>query len=180
MKYISLLRSINVSGQKKIKMADLRALYDGLGYEKVITYIQSGNVIFDSSEKKTGGIKSAIESAIEVEYGFHVPVHIGRVEEYEEIINRCPFEEASLEENGSKILISFLSSVPEESKIIELMKYAKLPERLIVNGSVVFLYCPNGYGRSKLSNSFLESKLSVEATTRNWKTVRKLYELSTQ
>ena len=136
MKYISLLRGINVSGQKKIKMADLKFLYEGLGFENVVTYIQSGNVIFDCNTRQVDEIKSAIERAIEDKYGFFVPVNMGTVEEYRHIIDSCPFEEARLEENGSKILISFLLSVPEESNIAELMKYVKLPERLIVDGNV--------------------------------------------
>ncbi len=178
MKYISILRGINVSGQKKIKMADLKALYEELGFASVITYIQSGNVIFESNDDKDH-LKLRIEKAIEEKYGFYVPVDIRTNQEIEQIINYCPYEEAGIEENGTKILVTFLLSTPSSAKVDEIKKYVVPPERLTVHGSEVYLYCPNGYGRSKLSNVFLENKLGVRATTRNWKSVQKLYELST-
>ena len=178
MKYISILRGINVSGQKKIKMADLKFLYEELGFASVITYIQSGNVIFESNNNKEH-LKSRIEKAIEEKYEFYVPVDIRTNQEIEQIIKCCPYEEAGIKENGTKILVTFLLSVPSSAKVDKIKKYVEPPERLTVHGSEVYLYCPNGYGRSKLSNVFLENKLGVRATTRNWKSVQKLYELST-
>jgi len=177
MKYISILRGINVSGQKKIKMADLKSLYENEGFEDVVTYIQSGNVLFDSENKTVEEIKSRIECAIREKYGFDVPIDIRTKEEYQEIINSCPYEEAKLEENETKVLVSFLSRNPSGDKKKQLEAIAKNPERLKIDGRVVYLYCPNGYGKSKLSNTFIESKLGLVSTTRNWKTVRKLVEL---
>lgn len=179
-KYISILRGINVSGQKKIKMADLKSLYEQLDFKNVVTYIQSGNVIFNSATTSRTDLKTKIEAAIENKYHFHVPVEIRTNHELEDIIKNCPFGSVNLEKDGTKVLVTFLSSAPSKAKITEIQQYVVLPEELVVRKNEVYLYCPNGYGRSKLSNTFLEKKLGVAATTRNWKSVHKLYELSIQ
>ena len=179
MKYVSILRGINVSGQKKIKMVDLKILYEEQGFENVITYIQSGNVIFESNTKQNiEALKKIIEKAIEAKYTFYVPVDIRTNLELEQIIQKCPYSEAKEEENGTKVLVTFLQSLPSEETKELLLTYVKSPERLIIQGREVYLYCPNGYGKSKLTNTFIEKKLGISATTRNWKSVKKLYELS--
>jgi uncharacterized protein (DUF1697 family) len=178
MRYISILRGINVSGQKKIKMADLKSLYELLGFQNVVTYIQSGNVVFDTTLKMKSDIKAKIVKAIETRYKFHVPVEIRTNREIGDIVKNCPFGSVDLEEDGTKVLVTFLSSKPSETRISDVQKYVAPPEQLVVRGKRVYLYCPNGYGKSKLSNTFLENKLGVEATTRNLKTVYKLYEIS--
>lgn len=178
MKYISILRGINVSGQKKIRMLDLKSLYESLGFEKVVTYIQSGNVIFEVSDKNKSNIKTQIEEAIEKKYKFYVPVEIRTNREIESIIKNSPFGAVDLAKDGAKVLVTFLGTKPDKVKVSTVLSYVVLPEKLVVKGREVYLYCPNGYGKSKLSNTFLENKLGVEATTRNWKSVHKLYELS--
>ncbi len=179
MKYISILRGINVSGQKKIKMVDLKALYEAQGLKSVVTYIQSGNVIFETKSANKSDLKKSLEKAIEDKYAFHVPVDIRTNPELKDILDNCPYEEAKSEENGTKVLVTFLQSTPSIQKQELLLDYAKSPERLAIQGGEVYLYCPNGYGKSKLTNTFIENKLSISATTRNWKSVKKLYELST-
>lgn len=159
-------------------MADLKSLYENIGFEEVTTYIQSGNVIFESKKIKKTDLKSTIEKVIEKKYKFHVPVEIRTSKELKTIIENCPYEEAMIEDNGTKILVTFLQTLPSTKKIKILTEYVKAPEKLTVQGREVYLYCPNGYGRSKLTTTFLENKLAVSATTRNWKTVRKLHELS--
>ena len=176
LKYISILRGINVGGKKKIKMDDLKTLYENSGFEDVSTYIQSGNVIFTSNETSKSSIKSKLENTITQEYGFDVPIYICTHEEMKNIFKNSPFIESEEEENGTKVLVTFLSSTPTD--IDKVMSYVKEPEKLVVSNDIVYLYCPNGYGKSKLSNNFLESKLKVVATTRNWKTVKKLCETS--
>ncbi|VAW77749.1 FIG00762612: hypothetical protein [hydrothermal vent metagenome] len=180
MKYISVLRGINVSGQKKIKMADLKALYEAQGFKSVTTYIQSGNVIFESKGADVEDLKKVIEQAIEEKYAFHVPVDIRTSQELKAIVSNCPYEEAEAEENSTKVLVTFLNSIPEKQNMELLLGYVKPPERLTIQGSEVYLYCPNSYGKSKLTNTFVESKLGVSATTRNWKSVKTLYELSSR
>ena len=178
MKYISILRGINVSGQKKIKMADLKILFENEGYSNVVTYIQSGNIVFDSKSKNRKEIKQKLEITIEKQYGFYVPIDIRTDKEIKETYLNCPFEEAQNEENGTKVLVTFLLDIPNKENISTLMAYVKTPEKLFINSNVTYLCCPNGYGKSKLSNTFIESKLKTVATTRNWKTIKKLYELS--
>lgn len=178
MKFISMLRGINVSGQKKIKMNELKVLYQDLGFENVISYIQSGNVIFETTMKDLVKLQALIEKAIEEKYGFSVPVIIRTHKEMDDIINNCPFVTVGLEEEGTRVLLGFLSSIPDKDKIQALLKHVLPPESLIVDGNNIYLYCPDGYGKSKLSNNFIERKLGLNATTRNWKTVCKLHELS--
>jgi len=178
MKFISLLRGINVSGQKAIKMSDLKSLYQEIGFQNVVTYIQSGNVVFDAESTNSSSAKKKIQSAIESKYHFQVPVEIRTNHQISKIIEACPFDSIDLAENGTKVLLTFLSDSPLKKNIDELMKHVIGPDQLIINGKAVYLYCPNGYGKSKLSNNFLEKRLGVDATTRNWKTVQKLYELS--
>ncbi len=178
MKYISLLRGINVSGQKKVVMSDLKTLYEALGFQNVVTYIQSGNVIFEATSKSKTNVKDHIEQAIKKNYSFHVPVEIRTKSELEAITENIPFRSINVSEDGTKVLVTFLSRRPTAVKVGELQQYVVAPEKLVVKGTEVYLYCPNGYGTSKLSNNFLEQKLGVEATTRNWKSVLKLYDLS--
>ena len=176
MTYISLLRGINVAGQKKIRMADLKALYISLGFYDVQTYIQSGNVIFDS-ELGVDEIVTLIEKAISKQYGFEVPVQVREVGVFEKLIVECPFTELDLVKEGTRVMVTFLENLPSEDNVAKLMTYVKEPERLVLYGRQIYLHCPNGYGKTKLSNTFMEKKLGVSATTRNWKSVVKLYEL---
>lgn len=176
--YISILRGINVSGRKIIKMAELKSLYESLGFEKVVTYIQSGNVIFRAPMGNKASMKAEIEGTIEEKYGFHVPVVIRTPGELKHIIEHCPFGPVDLSRDGAKVLLTFLFAAPGEAEIAGIRPYVVLPEKLMVIGEAVYLYCPDGYGQSKLSNTFIEGRFKVEATTRNWKTVVALYEMS--
>jgi len=159
-------------------MADLKALYEAQGFENITTYIQSGNVIFESNEMDQEGLKESIEKAIEEKYTFFVPVDIRTNQELKKIVQSCPYQEAQSEENGTKVLVTFLQSAASTQKEELLLAHVKSPERLTILGREVYLYCPNGYGKSKLTNTFIEHKLGISATTRNWKSVKKLHELS--
>jgi uncharacterized protein (DUF1697 family) len=180
MRYVSILRGINVSGQKKIKMDDLKSLYELLDFQNVVTYIQSGNVIFDTSVNNEADLKEKIEDAIEKRYNFRVPVQIRTNREMGDIIKNCPFGSINLKSEGTKISVTFLSEEPSGVRVSDMLKHVVAPEKLIVKGKEAYLYCPTSYGRTKLSNTFIEHKLGVEATTRNWRSVTKLYELSVQ
>ncbi len=176
--YISILRGINVSGQKKIRMEDLKKLYEEAGFSEVTTYIQSGNVIFKTS---TGlsipGISQKIEKAIEEKYHFNVPIIIRTDDEMHKILSSNPF----LKEEGlnlEKLHVTFLEEKPEPIDIKEIRKFNFPPDVFHIIGKEVYLYCPGGYGNTKLSNTFFENKLRVKATTRNWNTVGKLAELA--
>lgn len=181
MRYISMLRGINVSGQKKIKMAELKAMYEALGFGHVITYIQSGNVIFTTETNVD--LILLIGEAIQKQYGFEVPVLLRTTQDFDEIIKSCPFtdldlEDTGLEQNGTKVLVTFLSSAPSDEDVQSVKKYLSLSETMVVKDKAVYLHCPDGYGKTKASNALLEKKLKVVATTRNWKTVRQLFALA--
>jgi uncharacterized protein (DUF1697 family) len=177
MRYLAILRGINVSGQKKINMQDLRSLFESLGMQNVKSYIQSGNVVFESNIDDKKALKAEIEASIEKQYEFHVPVELRTYLEWEAIVNECPFAPIDVETQGTKVLITFLSGQATAERVTEIKIYVHPPEQLIIKGKEVYLNCPNGYGKTKLSNTFLERKLGVVATTRNWKSVVKLHEL---
>jgi uncharacterized protein (DUF1697 family) len=176
--FISILRGINVSGQKKILMADLKALYEGLQFKEVTTYIQSGNVIFKSDSKLSdAALAQKIEAAILKKYSFSVPIIVRNISQLENIISANPF----LKEKNTdveKLHVTFLSAVPGEAATDAIKSLNYPPDQFSIAGQEVFLYTPGGYGETKLSNKFFENKLKVTATTRNWKTVNKLLEIA--
>lgn len=175
--YISLLRGINVSGQRKIRMSDLQALYSELGFEQVTTFIQSGNVIFGSVESISDKeVSDKIEQAIAKEFSFEVPVTVRSVEEIKNILVSNPFVNRGLDEG--KLHVTFLADAPEKQLVNSMDQYDFSPDNFVITGKDVFLYCPGGYGKTKLSNAFFEQKLKVKATTRNWRTVNKLFEIA--
>jgi uncharacterized protein (DUF1697 family) len=176
--YISILRGINVSGQKKILMADLKTLIETLEFKEIFTYIQSGNVVFKSDGKLPDmGLAKKIEAAIEKKYGFRVPVIIRNLEELNKVISNNPFLK---EKNISieKLHVTFLSQAPKENNINNIENIDFSPDRFFIKAKEVFLHIPESYGKTKLSNKFFENKLKVTATTRNWKTVTKLFEIA--
>lgn len=175
--YISMLRGINVSGQKKIRMADLKSLYESLGLADVQTYVQSGNVVFDSGEQNLEKLKESIESQIESAYGFSAPVLIRSGDDFQRLVGSKPFRKER-SENPARVMVTFLFELPEQSKLLELSVPEDEPCEFVIADQEIFLFCPDGYGRSKLSNNFFEKKLGVIATTRNWKTVNALYEMA--
>ena len=178
--FISILRGINVSGQKKIWMADLKKLYEGLSFSDVKTYIQSGNVIFESDSKSSEiQLAKKIEKAIFTKYNFEVPVIIRTKEELGKIVSQNPFtKEKNID--LKKLHVTFLSEAPDKEKIDQIKQVDFLPDRFAIKGKEIYLHIPVSYGETKLSNKFFENKLKVSATTRNWNTVNKLFEMAQQ
>lgn len=178
--YISLLRGINVAGQKIIKMADLRALYQQLAFKNVQSYIQSGNVVFNHNEvgvSDCSQLAEQIHQKIFAHYQFEVPVFVLTPTDLINARENLPFKNINITEDGSKVLFCFLSDVPN-SPIALLSPYLKDNEHLHIIGKVLYLHCEDGYGRSKLTHSNIEKKLKVNATSRNLKTVDKLITLA--
>jgi uncharacterized protein (DUF1697 family) len=172
--YISLLRGINVSGQKKILMKDLSALYATLGFTNINTYLQSGNVVFQSNEIEKSVISTKIQQKIHEKYGFEVPTLILDVETLQNAIKNNPFPATT-----EQLYLTFLSDIPDPIHIHKINSAVYLLDTYEIIGNIIYISCPNGYGNTKLSNNFFETKLKVTATTRNWKTVNALvsYEL---
>ena len=115
-KYISLLRGINVSGQKKIKMVDLKALYETLGFTDVLTYIQSGNVIFNSEIKDKFELIAKLEEAIQTRYGFYVPVQICTLNDLNDVLSNLPFKDINVDEDGARSTFHFCRKSPPQKK----------------------------------------------------------------
>jgi len=172
-----LLRGINVSGHKSIKMTDLVKLFQSLNFRNVRTYIQSGNVIFESDLVDASAIANKIEKKIKQTYGFEVNIIIRTSDELEKIVSRNPFvKEHNIEID--KLHVTFLADIPDERSVSDLDIKKDKNEKFIVKGKEIYLYCPNGYGKTKLTNATFERKLKAIATTRNWNTTNKLVEIS--
>lgn len=174
-KFIALLRGINVSGQKQIKMADLQSLFESINFSEVKTYIQSGNVIFSAKEKDSTKLEKKISFAIKKRFGFEINVIIISSTELKNLINKNPFINKKID--IEKLYVVFLSNSPDKENIKNLNASDFSPEEYFLDDKSIYLFVPNGYGRAKLNNNYFESKLKVPATTRNWRTVRTLFEL---
>ncbi|WP_234859428.1 DUF1697 domain-containing protein [Aquimarina aquimarini] len=177
--FIALLRGINVSGQKKIKMADLRVKLEKLGFISVRTYIQSGNIIFQYKINDIVALQDLIKKEIIDQFGYDVPVLVFTVEMLSSIYKKNPFIERlkSGEIEEKKMFFTILQDTPDIAVVKELMSNSYEEEYMIVDRTV-YMFAVNGYGKTKLNNNFFERKLKTIATTRNLKTMNKLLELS--
>ncbi len=177
--YISLLRGINVSGSKLIKMEHLKQLYLDLGFCDVRTYIQSGNVVFTTDQSEINDIEGQITNEIKKQFGFEVQVLILCLEDLQEILVTNPIQHLIPEALVKDLYVTLLKELPAKSAVetIESMDFS--PAKLIVKAKVVFLYVPEGYGNTKLTNKLFETKFKTSATTRNWKTMNTLAALAT-
>lgn len=172
---IAFLRGINVGGKRKILMADLKLMCEKLGLESVKTYIQSGNIIF-KSEKNNCDLENEIEKNIFDNFGFEVPVIVRTKKEIENSINKNPFFDK--EADTKQLFLTFLKEKPNKEFVEKILTYSPVPDKFKIENNNVFLFCEGKYHDSKLTNNFFEKQLNVSATTRNWKTVLKLSELS--
>jgi len=174
--YISLLRGINVSGKKILKMEDLRKLFTKLGAIDVGSYVQSGNVVFRHESGDPGFLAKNIADAIDLDFGFKVPVLVFPVEKLRKIVETNPLAK-DVRKETRLLHVTFLGGKPNLQPEESILAKKAGSEEIYIAENVVYLYCPYGYGRTKLNNNFLESKLGVQATTRNWKTTQKLLEM---
>lgn len=168
--YIVLLRGINVSEKNKLPMAELREMLNELGFQNVQTYVQSGNIILDSEERKEI-VCQKIKEAIAAKFGYDVPVLARTPEEWKSTLENYPFSK----ENEKIVAFTFLDRVTKES-VIEVNGITE--DKYEIVDDVVYLYCPSSFGKTKLTNSVIEKKLKVTATIRNLKTTIKLLELA--
>ncbi|PGB02465.1 DUF1697 domain-containing protein [Bacillus toyonensis] len=168
--YIALLRGINVGGHKVIKMADLKRVFESIGLKQVKTYIQSGNIVFES-EEDINVLKVKIEFEIKNEFNFDVPVMLRTNEEFINTIKYSPYKADALLE-GESIHVAFLAHPFSEDKRKQLLMYKSELEDCYIDEKVVYLFFKNSIRNSKLMNQF--QKLHTPATVRNWRTVNKL------
>ena len=176
-KFIALLRGINVSGQKKIKMSELKILFEDISFTNVETYIQSGNVLFNCSTNSKKVISDKIERGIADKFDYQVQVIIKTPDELGYVLKNNPFLKSKTKD-VEKIYFTFLSEVPSQEKIQKLKEVDSSSEEYVLNGTTIYLFFPGGYGKAKMNNNFFEKKLNVFATTRNYKTVKALFEIS--
>jgi len=167
-----MLRGINVGGQKKVSMQVLKETFASLGYKNVQTYVQSGNVIF-STDAGVSSTKDQIEKEIRQTFGFDILVFIREKNQFANLVKKSPYKQ----KDESKLHVTFLSEEPASIPLDEMNSAKSGAEEFSISGTEVYLFCPNGYGITKLSNSFFEKKLKVAATTRNWRTVNTLLDM---
>jgi len=159
-----------------MKMAELRDLCRTLKYDRVETYLQSGNLILNTQEG-VSKLARRLSSAICDEFGYSdVTVLPWTADELEGLIEDNPFVDQRCD--ASKLHVTFLQEDPGEDAIVGLGPDDFLPDRFAPGVEAVYVHCPKGYGRTKLNNAFFERKLHVRGTTRNWKTTKKLCELA--
>jgi uncharacterized protein (DUF1697 family) len=177
--YISMLRGINLGGHKLVAMERLRALFESLGYKEVRTYINSGNVIFRGGKMSTSNLSRKLEKEIEGTFGFSVPVLTKTAEEIAQAVQCNPFVKDKAID-PTKLHVTFLWQAPAANDLKKLEALVGAHDRYCCLNSEVYLYCPNGYSETKLANNTIEKLLGSGATTRNWKTVNTLHEMSSQ
>jgi uncharacterized protein (DUF1697 family) len=169
--YISFLRGVNMTGHNSIKMTDLAALFVKLGLMDAETYIQSGNVIFsDTGGISTNALSITIEKAILESFSYDIPVMIRTNKELHDLFSSNPFLEES-NFDPAKMAVIFLHDTPSDSQIQKVANIDYPPDKFRIIGKDIFIYCPNGFGRTKIYTNFFERKMGVTGTGRNWKTI---------
>src|SRR6266705_2426468 len=171
-----MLRGINVTGQKIIKMDHLRELCRGMGFRNVETYVQSGNIVFRTSMSNPAVVSKRIGETVHHSFGFDTPVIVRTAEQMRDVIRNNPFSREK-DIDLSKLHVTFLSETAQKDSLENLEALSPGPDRFYSAPREIYLYCPGGYGRTKLSNIAIERALSVRATTRNWKTTNTLFEM---
>jgi len=166
MRYVALLRGVNVGGKNILPMKELAAFFSDAHCEKVVTYIQSGNVIF--SAKSVTKVAPAICANIEKQFGFQTQIILRSLPEIEKIAAANPFSDLE------HAHIMFLASEPAAAQVAQLDPNRSPPDQFQVIGKEIYLYLPNGGAKSKLTNAYFDSKLKTVSTARNWRTLLKL------
>jgi uncharacterized protein (DUF1697 family) len=175
--YIALLRGINVSGHKIIKMETLRKVLEELDFQNISTYIQSGNILFQSAERSIPKLEKQITDLIFKYFSFDVPVTVVTPNHLKKIVAENPYAKHQVEDPAQPY-VSFLSEIPATDKL-DLLKSVDFKGDNFINiGKTLYIQYVNSAGDSKLSNAVIESKLKLRSTARNWKTVHKLIALA--
>jgi uncharacterized protein (DUF1697 family) len=174
-RYLALLRGVNLGAKNKVPMGDLRGLIDELGYKEVRTYLQSGNVVFQSSSSSRKKIAAQIVKAISVRFGLNVAVIMRTYPELKRVAAGNPF--SSQAAKSTSLQVMFLADVASSRAVKALDPDRSAPDRFEVKGREVYLWLPKGSARSKLTITYFEKVLGTQATARNWNTVTKLLDL---
>ena len=175
MRYIALLRGINVGGNTMLKMAELKATFESVGFTSIVTYINSGNLAFDTRRTSEAALVEKVEKGIEARFGKHVPVMVREQDEIKRILANNPYEGDY--ESHKEMHVLFLKEEMPREKTDQLLAAAPERERFSVEGREIYCHLPMGVADSLLGKSFIEKKLKVAVTARNWRTVERLAEL---
>jgi uncharacterized protein (DUF1697 family) len=172
---VALLRGVNLGARNKVAMSDLRKLLAGLGFADVQTYVQSGNAVFTSAGRRPAGLARDIEKAIAAELGLDVKVLVRTGAELRAAIDANPLP---AREPANFLFAHFLSERPEASALAAVDPDGYAPEEFAVGDRVVYVWCPNGMQKAKLTHNFWERRLKVVVTARNWNTVTRLADMA--
>ncbi len=172
MKYVALLRGINVGGKHRLPMRDLAAIIGDLGATEIETYIQSGNAVFAASRKVATDIASATTARIAERFGFDAPVVVVSVDDLAAIVRDNPFVAEGAD--ATTLHVAFLADAPTPSAVATLDAARSPPDTFVVRGAAIYLCLPNGVARTKLTNDWFDRKLATRSTIRNWRTVLEL------
>ena len=174
--YVALLRGVNVGGKNRLPMKDLAAMFADAGCADVVTYIQSGNVVFRATDACAARVPAAVAKAVAERLAFRAPVVMRTAAELRAVARGNPFLKPGADPDALHVL--FLADRPAAARVAELDPHRSPPDEFEVRGREVYFRCPNGVGRSKLTNAYFDSKLATTSTLRNWRTVLKLVEMS--
>jgi uncharacterized protein (DUF1697 family) len=174
--HVAFLRAVNVGGRSSLAMADLRKLGEGLGFTNVRTLLQSGNLVFDSAAKKAPALESALEAALK-SHGIETDFMVRRADELDAVIAANPFPNEAKADPGH-LVVMFLKDAPGAKAVEALQAAVKGREMIRHQGRELYIVYPDGIGRSKLTNTFIESRLDTRGTGRNWNTLTKLAALT--
>jgi uncharacterized protein (DUF1697 family) len=176
-RYVALMRGINVGGKKKLPMADLVTLFVEAGCRDVETYIQSGNVVYSATEKLASRVPDLIVKAVLDRIGFRAPVVTRTAAELRSVASANPFLRAG-GADADELHVMFLAERPTPAKVSFLDPLRSPPDEFVVRGRDIYVRCPNGVARSKLTNDYFDRSLATTSTMRNWRTVLILAEMS--
>lgn len=174
--HLALLRGINVSGHNMIKMDDLKALLERMGFQNVRTYIQSGNVFVDSEEEHGATVGFRIKQEIFKEWGYDVPIIVITKEDLEACQNNNPYLKEK-DVDTKKLYFTFTSKELNESSIHDLKMSQVKPDEAVIDKNRIYVKYAVGAGKTRFDQKYIEKKLNVTATMRNWNTVTKLLEM---
>lgn len=172
---LALLRGVNVGGKNKLSMRDLASMFTDAGCENVRTLIQSGNVIFTASPGVSAGLADLIALKISEQFGYRTPVILRSAQQLRGVVSNNPFLQAGISEDTLHVM--FLADRPSPERIRALDPNRSIPDRFFVHAQEVYLQLPNGGARTKLNNTWFDSKLATTSTSRNWRTVTRLLQI---
>ncbi|ULQ60468.1 DUF1697 domain-containing protein [Brucepastera parasyntrophica] len=178
-RYAALLRGINLNGKNSIQMEALKKVFENIGIPNVKAYLQSGNIIFENhTEEKPDILEKIIENKIRQEFNYTVPVMIISISQMEAIITNNPYRDTITDVSNFYVTLFFKKVDMRKIDTEKITARATQGEVFEIRDRMIYLNCPNGYGKTKLTNTFFENILKVTATTRNWKTINKIIEIS--